>query len=190
MARSGPLGVSLVTQRPSNHSSYLSGSGSCCTVSSRRARFNDIPIASGVVLRLRLRRRPSDASRALRSRLQSSAGRTIDDLDLQHETGVSRTCESPVQSNQVELHGLQILEQQLESREPLQGCERLQITFAGGARLHLQYFPLPIGFQRSEALVLSLAAVNAMQPRHLPLRRAAPAPEPTASIETAPLGQC
>ena len=35
-----------------------------------------IPIESGVVFRFRLRRRPSEASRAARSRLQTSAGRT------------------------------------------------------------------------------------------------------------------
>jgi hypothetical protein len=123
MARSGPLGVSVVTQRLSNHSSYVSGSGSYRTVSSRRVRFKDSPIASGVVSRLRLRRRPSDASRALRSRLQSSAGRTIHDVELEHETGGMRTAESTIQSYQVELHGLQILKQQLQGRKPLQGCD-------------------------------------------------------------------
>jgi hypothetical protein len=91
-------------------------------------------------------------------------------LELQDETGVSGASESSIQSYQVELHGLKILEQQLESRKALQGCNRLEITFAGEARLHLQQFALPIGLQRSEALVVSFAAVNAMQPRHLPLR--------------------
>jgi hypothetical protein len=94
IARSGPLGVSLVTQRLSSHCSYVSGSGSCCTVSSSRVRFKDMPMASGVVSRLRLRRRPSEASRALRSWLHSSAGRTIDDLELQRESSVLRAIEA------------------------------------------------------------------------------------------------
>src|SRR5215203_4094850 len=97
MARSGPLGVSLVMQRHSSHCSYVSGSGSCCSVSSRRLRFKDMPIASGVVSRLRLRRRPSEASRALRSWLQSSAGRTVDDLELQREASVLRASETTLQ---------------------------------------------------------------------------------------------
>jgi hypothetical protein len=189
MARSGPLGVSPLTQRLRSHSSYVSGSGSCCTVSSRRVRFKDIPMASGVVFRLRFRRRPSETSRALRSLLQSSAGRTIDDLQLQYEAAFARAGESPIQSYQIELHRLQILKQQLESREPLQGCDRLEITFAGSTRLHLQHFSLTIGFQCSEAPVVSFAAKDAIQPRHLPLGRAAAAAEPPASIQPAPLGQ-
>jgi len=44
-------------------------------------------------------------------------------LELEYETAVPRATVSPIQSHQVELDGLQILEQQIESRKPLQGCD-------------------------------------------------------------------
>ena len=75
IARAGPVPAGEERHRSSSQLSNSSGSGSSRTVSSRSPRLISKPMLSGVVLRLRRRRRPSDASRALRSCPQTCAGR-------------------------------------------------------------------------------------------------------------------
>lgn len=84
MARIGPLGLNSSSSLPDpadesersrSQPSNASGSGSSHTVSSNNRRLITIPIESGLVFRLRWRRRPSEASSAASSGRQMSAGR-------------------------------------------------------------------------------------------------------------------
>src|SRR6266446_1886193 len=76
MARNAPVeAVWLERQRSSSQASKASGSGSARTACSRSWRLSDIPMASGVVSRLRRPRLPSDASRAASNARQAPAGR-------------------------------------------------------------------------------------------------------------------
>jgi len=65
IARTGPLAGSPERHRSSSQPSKASGAGSSRTVSSSSRRLIAIPIASGLVPRLRRRRRPPDASSAI-----------------------------------------------------------------------------------------------------------------------------
>jgi len=78
MARSAPIEAfwDPVRHRSRSHTSKTSGSGSASLARASSQRLSDIPIASGVVSRLRRRRRPSEASSAARRARQTSAGRS------------------------------------------------------------------------------------------------------------------
>src|SRR5205807_530728 len=76
----------------SSHASKASGGGSSFTARSSSSRLIAKPIVSGVWSRLRLRLRPSEASRAANKALQTSAGRIMEGLTL--ATGISCRSES------------------------------------------------------------------------------------------------
>src|SRR2546429_4759239 len=61
------------------------------------------------------------------------------------------------------------------------------MTVAARTRLAGPSLAPPCDDQRSQALVIALAAVNAREPGPLPVATAAPAPETTGSLEPAQL---
>src|SRR5262245_22778834 len=73
--------ASHAAPRCSSHDSKASGSGSSWTALSSNSRLRARPIASAVWSRLRLRRRPSEASSAASKAAQISAGRNIGNAD-------------------------------------------------------------------------------------------------------------
>src|SRR3954466_1545874 len=187
IAMNGPLGACSVKEQLASHCSYISGSGSWRTVSSRIVRLRSNPIASGVVFRLRRRRRPSDASRAASSWLQTWAGRISGHLEIQSEAIGQGPMIIPVERDQVQLDGLQVSDQQLQRSEPLERRHRLEIAAAAGAGLHLMLLSALVRGQRAEMLVVPFPTVNAVQPLNLPVRGAAAATQPPTAVETTTL---
>src|SRR3954464_5297069 len=96
---------------------------------------------------------------------------------------------SSFQRYQVQLDRLQILQQQLEGLKALETGDRLEITMAGLAGLHLQQLSRCVGRQRTELPVVSLATIDAVEPLDLPVGCTASAPEPAAAIQPPPRGQ-
>src|SRR5437867_4194238 len=108
---------------------------------------------------------------------------------LQHEAALLRTAVTPLHRHQIELDGFEITEEELERRDSLQSCDRLEVPAAAGASLHPQGLPSVLGYQGPQPFVLPLAAINAVQPLDLPRSGAARAPEPATAIESAALGK-
>ena len=148
-----------------------------------------MPIESGVVLRFRLRRRPSEASSAVSSWLQTSAGRTIDHLDVERESLLHRTPVLALQCDQIKLDGLEILEQKVQGRQTLQTGDGFEVSPAARAGLHLDSLRAGVRFQRSQFLMVALTAVDTEEPGDLPVGGAATASQSAASIQSSALGE-
>src|SRR5207247_4578017 len=93
----------------------------------------------------------------------------------------------PLPRCEVELHRLEIGHQEIRGRPRPQCGQRLEMTVAARTRLDGPSLDPPCDDQRSQALVIALAAVDAREPRPLPVGTAAPAPETTGSLEPAQL---
>ena len=142
----------------------------------------------GVVFRFRLRRRPSEASRAARSRLQMVGGSAWPSESSGRPAlkPLFRGRRSPAPA----LPGRARLSRHpaaaTRRRESLQRGDRFQITPATGAGLQLSVSPV-VRHQGSQLLMLPFATIDAEEPLDLPLCRAAAAPKPATAIETSPL---